>query len=205
MEQQGSEVQFEIEDVGVLRISLLNGEVSGLKDILERVDRKKASEIAGAVNSVGEGLEESKNYGAAALVYLAAIQFAEKSGDRLNTAAILINFGLALKLAKAFEPALDAYQKAIAYLAEPAEQTPAAESRRTAFLANALSVTAGLHLARSSPAEAEKAAEWCMELLRYQTDDFSKSTFAQCERVLQEAGILRMKLPPAKIVVGRAQ
>ncbi len=200
MEQKGPEFQLKVEGVGLLRISLVDGEVIGLEEILEKVTGATALEVAQAANIAGEALEKAENYAGAARAYLAAYQLALKSGDRLNTAAIMTNLGLAFKQANRLPTALDIYAKTVAFLQEP-EQAPAAESRRTELLACVLLNTALLHLAMHAPLEAERAANWCLDLVRYNDDDKSKAVAKQGEIAIEDAERMRKKGPPVATLV----
>ena len=203
MEQKGPEFQLKIEGVGLLRISLVDGEVIGLEDILPKVSGNQAMKIAQAANVAGESLEKEDNFLAAARAYLAAYQLAVKSGQRLNMIAIMINLGLALKRAGQLDHAREIYQDALDALQQP-EQDPAAESRRSGLLANVLLNSATLHLLRNAPLEAERAANWCLDLVRYSDDEASRSVARQCEAILAEAGRNRKTgPPPATVIVDR--
>ena len=201
MEQKGPEVQLQVEGAGLLRISLVDGEVIGLEDILEKVADIDAMRVVQMVNITGEGLEKAGNYAGAARTYLAAYEIALKAGDRLNTAAIVINLGLALKRADQLDTALATYTDALTFLQQP-EESPEAEGRRTGLLASVLLNTALLHIAKSAPLEASRAANWCLDLVRYNDDDASRTVATQCEMILKDVERMRRPGPsPATLVI----
>lgn len=200
MEEQPQELQLRVEGVGVLRISLIDGSAIGLAEILDKVTGQQALQVAQMTNTAGEAFEQAGNFVAAVKAYAATYQLAGKSGDRLNTAAIMIDLGLALKKAERFDDALEIYNNASALLQQP-EEAPDAEGRRTGLLACVLMNTALLALAMGTPLAAERAANWCLDLVRYLDDDASKSMAARCNAVLQDAERTRQKAPPAASLV----
>jgi hypothetical protein len=200
VEEQAQELQLRVEGVGVLRISLIDGSAIGLTEILDKVTGHQALQIAQMTNTAGEAFEQAGNFVAAAKAYAASYQLAGKSGDRLNTAAIMINLGLALKKAERFDDALVIYNEASGLLQQP-EEAPDAEARRTGLLACVLMNTALLALAMGTALDAERAANWCLDLVRYLDDDASKSMAARCNAVLQDAERTRQKAPPAASLV----
>jgi tetratricopeptide (TPR) repeat protein len=205
MEQKGPEFQFQVEGVGVLRISMLDGEVIGLEGILEKADGNTCLRVGQAVIAAGETFEKGGNYPAAVSAYTAAYQLALQSRDRLNIAAVMINLGLALKRAGELDEALRVYEETRKLLEEP-EGAPASEGRRTALLANLLRNTATLQIARRAPEEAERAANWAIDLVRYADDSFSRSVVMQCEEILKETKRMRQKAPPdATLLIDRSR
>jgi tetratricopeptide (TPR) repeat protein len=202
MEQQDSEVHLRTETAGDLRISLIDGEVSGLESVLEKITEAEAMRLALAVNAAGEALEKAENYVAATKVYLVAFELGLKSKQHLNAIAFLINVGLSQKRANQLDDALRIYEQAIAALSNP-QESPVREGQRISLLTNAVFNVALLRLTRSEPVQAERAAEWCLDLIQDRDDPTSKALRKQCEIVLQDAKNMRKApLPKVGLAIG---
>jgi tetratricopeptide (TPR) repeat protein len=179
-------VRLAVEGVGALDVSLVDGAVAGLDEVLARSNPGTLSQVCKMLEKVGEVLEGAENYLAAARVYGHCVHAAEGLKSPLNAALALNNQALAYKRANELERALEVYERAVSLIREPLS-LPAEERERPAVMLPLLLNIAMLHYQRGEHLEAADAATSALQLARTRTDEASR-------RVVQESTSLLGKL-----------